>query len=41
MIFLVKLNFAANFAAQKEKPPEISDFRGFVVAGVGLYISVK
>ena len=25
----------ANLSARKEKPPEINDFRGFVVAGVG------
>jgi hypothetical protein len=26
----------ANLSALKEKPPEINDSRGFVVAGVGL-----
>ena len=34
---IINLFLPANLSAQKEKPPEINDFRGSLVAGVGLY----
>jgi len=41
MLLSVEVIFVSNFVSTKEKPSEINDFRGFVLAGVVLLFRLR